>query len=121
VRFDGVEMPPMRKGKAPDSILKHPDQAGAAKENQSSPVHQSPALPSVPPSSPLPPPDISLPPPSKILLLPTPLVRSTDTPPPSRTPLSSSKLSTAPSTSPSPSPSENYCLSPQRRGSSTRN
>jgi hypothetical protein len=36
VRFDGVEMLPMRKGKAPDSILKHPDQAGAAKENQSS-------------------------------------------------------------------------------------
>jgi hypothetical protein len=36
VRFDGVEMPPMRKGKAPESILKHPDQAGAATENQSS-------------------------------------------------------------------------------------
>jgi hypothetical protein len=36
VHFDRVEMPPMRKGKAPDSILKHPDQAGAAKENQSS-------------------------------------------------------------------------------------
>jgi hypothetical protein len=36
VRFDGVEMPLMRKGKAPDSILKHPDQVGAAKENQSS-------------------------------------------------------------------------------------
>jgi hypothetical protein len=36
VHFDGVEMPPMRKGKAPESILKHPDQAGAAKENQSS-------------------------------------------------------------------------------------
>jgi hypothetical protein len=36
VCFDGVEMPPMRKGKALDSILKHPDQAGAAKENQSS-------------------------------------------------------------------------------------
>jgi hypothetical protein len=36
VRFNGVEMPPMRKGKTPDSILKHPDQAGAAKENQSS-------------------------------------------------------------------------------------
>jgi hypothetical protein len=36
VRFDGVEMLPMRKGKAPDSILKHPDQVGAAKENQSS-------------------------------------------------------------------------------------
>jgi hypothetical protein len=36
VRFDGVEMPPMRKGKALDSILKHPDQAGAAKEKQSS-------------------------------------------------------------------------------------
>jgi hypothetical protein len=35
VRFNGVEMP-MRKGKAPESILKHPDQAGAAKENQSS-------------------------------------------------------------------------------------
>jgi hypothetical protein len=35
VRFDGVEMP-MMKGKAPESILKHPDQAGAAKENQSS-------------------------------------------------------------------------------------
>jgi hypothetical protein len=27
---------PTRKGKAPESILKHPDQAGAAKENQSS-------------------------------------------------------------------------------------
>jgi hypothetical protein len=27
---------PMRKGKALDSILKHPDQAGVAKENQSS-------------------------------------------------------------------------------------
>jgi hypothetical protein len=26
----------IRKGKAPESILKHPDQAGAAKENQSS-------------------------------------------------------------------------------------
>jgi hypothetical protein len=36
VHFDGVEMPLMRKGKAPDSILKHPDQAGATKENQSS-------------------------------------------------------------------------------------
>jgi hypothetical protein len=36
VHFNGVEMPPMRKGKAPDGILKHPDQAGAAKENQSS-------------------------------------------------------------------------------------
>jgi hypothetical protein len=36
VCFDGVEMPPMRKEKAPDSILRHPDQAGAAKENQSS-------------------------------------------------------------------------------------
>jgi hypothetical protein len=36
VHFDGVEMPPMRKGKALDSILKHLDQAGAAQENQSS-------------------------------------------------------------------------------------
>jgi hypothetical protein len=35
VLFDGVETP-IRKGKAPESILKHPDQAGAAKENQSS-------------------------------------------------------------------------------------
>jgi hypothetical protein len=35
VQFDGVEMP-IRKGKAPESILKHPDQVGAAKENQSS-------------------------------------------------------------------------------------
>jgi hypothetical protein len=35
VRFNGVEMP-MWKGKAPESILKHPDQVGAAKENQSS-------------------------------------------------------------------------------------
>jgi hypothetical protein len=26
----------IRKGKAPESILKHPDQAGAARENQSS-------------------------------------------------------------------------------------
>jgi hypothetical protein len=31
VRFDRVEMLPMRKGKALDSILKHPDQVGAAK------------------------------------------------------------------------------------------
>jgi hypothetical protein len=35
VQFDGVEML-IRKGKAPESILKHPDQAGAAKENQTS-------------------------------------------------------------------------------------
>jgi hypothetical protein len=35
VRFDGVEML-ARKGKTPESILKHPDQVGAAKENQSS-------------------------------------------------------------------------------------
>jgi hypothetical protein len=35
VQFDGVEML-IRKGKAPESILKHPDQVGAAKENQSS-------------------------------------------------------------------------------------
>jgi hypothetical protein len=34
VRFDGVEMLE-KKGKATESILKHPDQAGAAKENQS--------------------------------------------------------------------------------------
>jgi hypothetical protein len=36
VRFNGVEMLPMRKEKALDSILKHLDQVGAAKENQSS-------------------------------------------------------------------------------------
>jgi hypothetical protein len=35
VQIDGVEML-IRKGKAPESILKHPDQAGAPKENQSS-------------------------------------------------------------------------------------
>jgi hypothetical protein len=35
VQFDGVEMP-ARKGKVPESILKHPDQVGVAKENQSS-------------------------------------------------------------------------------------
>jgi hypothetical protein len=35
VCFDGVEMP-MRKEKASDNILKHPDQVGAAKGNQSS-------------------------------------------------------------------------------------
>jgi hypothetical protein len=81
VRFDGVEMP-MRKGKALDSILKHPDQAGAAKENQSSAA--GPSAP-VPPSSPLPPPDISPPPSSKILPPPTPLVHSTAIPPLSRT------------------------------------
>jgi hypothetical protein len=40
VQFNGVEMP-MRKRKAPESILKHPDQAGAAKENQSSPAGPS--------------------------------------------------------------------------------
>jgi phage gp36-like protein len=37
VHFDGVEMPPMRKEKALDSILKHPDQAGAAKESAADP------------------------------------------------------------------------------------
>jgi hypothetical protein len=31
VRFDGVEMPE-RQGKAPESILKHPDHAGAVRE-----------------------------------------------------------------------------------------
>jgi hypothetical protein len=35
VHFNGVEML-MRKGTALDSILKHPDQVGADKENQSS-------------------------------------------------------------------------------------
>jgi hypothetical protein len=41
VRFNGLEMPLMRKGKALNSILKHPDQAGAAKENQSSTASSS--------------------------------------------------------------------------------
>jgi hypothetical protein len=36
VHFDGVEILLMRKGKDPESILKHQDQVGAAKENQSS-------------------------------------------------------------------------------------
>jgi hypothetical protein len=35
VRFDGVEMLP-RKGKAPESILKHPDHAGATRETNNS-------------------------------------------------------------------------------------
>jgi hypothetical protein len=35
VRFDGVEMP-ARKGKAPESILKHPDHAGAVSETLNS-------------------------------------------------------------------------------------
>jgi hypothetical protein len=35
VQFNRVEML-ARKGKAPESILKHPDHVGAAKENQSS-------------------------------------------------------------------------------------
>jgi hypothetical protein len=52
VRFDGVEMP-MRKKKAPDSILKHPDQAGAAKENQSSAAGPSAPVPRVTVSTPI--------------------------------------------------------------------
>jgi hypothetical protein len=46
-------MPPMRKGKAPDSILKHPDQAGAAKENQSSAAGPSAPVPRVTVSTPI--------------------------------------------------------------------
>jgi hypothetical protein len=53
VRFDGVEMPPMRKGKAPDSILEHPDQVGAAKENQSSAAGPSAPIPRVTVSTPV--------------------------------------------------------------------
>jgi hypothetical protein len=53
VRFDGVEMPPMRKGKAPDSIFKHPDQVGAAKENQSSIAGPSAPVPHVTVSTPV--------------------------------------------------------------------
>jgi hypothetical protein len=53
VRFDGVEMPPMRKGKALDSILKHPDQVGAAKENQSSAAGPSAPVPHVTISTPV--------------------------------------------------------------------
>jgi hypothetical protein len=106
VQFNGVEML-MRKEKAPNSILKHPDQAGAAKENQSR------VLPPVPPSSPLLPEISPLP--------PTPLVHNTITPPLSRTLPSSLKLYTMPLMSPSLSLSENYSLSPQRHGSSTKN
>jgi hypothetical protein len=123
VRFDGVEMP-MRKGKALESILKHPDQAGAAKENQS-----SAAGPSAPVSR------ITVSTPAitasanrditttaiKILLPLTPLVRNTVIPPLSRTLPLSLKLLTAPSTSLSPSLSENYSPSPQRCRSSTKN
>jgi hypothetical protein len=53
VHFDGVEMPPMRKGKALDSILKHPDQAGAAKENQSSAAGPSAPVPRITVSTPI--------------------------------------------------------------------
>jgi hypothetical protein len=53
VHFDGVEMPPIRKGKAPDSILKHPDQAGAAKENQSSAAGPSAPVPRITVSTPV--------------------------------------------------------------------
>jgi hypothetical protein len=42
VRFDGVEMP-ARKGKAPESILKHPDHAGVVRE-----THNSAAGPTTP-------------------------------------------------------------------------
>jgi hypothetical protein len=42
VWFDGVEMP-ARKGKAPESILKHPDHAGAVRE-----THNSAASPTTP-------------------------------------------------------------------------
>jgi hypothetical protein len=53
VHFDGVEMLPMRKGKAPDSILKHPDQVGAAKENQSSATGPSAPVPHITISTPI--------------------------------------------------------------------
>jgi hypothetical protein len=53
VCFDGVKMPPMRKGKALDSILKHPDQAGAAKENQSSAAGPSSPVPCITVSTPI--------------------------------------------------------------------
>jgi hypothetical protein len=53
VCFDGVNMLPMRKGKAPDSILKHPDQAGAAKENQSSAASPSVPVPHITISTPV--------------------------------------------------------------------
>jgi hypothetical protein len=42
VRFDGVEMP-VRKGKVPESILKHPDHAGAVRK-----THNSAASPTTP-------------------------------------------------------------------------
>jgi hypothetical protein len=42
VWFDGVEMP-ARKGKAPESILKHPDHAGAVRK-----THNSAASPTTP-------------------------------------------------------------------------
>jgi hypothetical protein len=43
----------MRKGKAPDSILKHPEQAGAAKENQSSATGPSAPVPCITVSTPI--------------------------------------------------------------------
>jgi hypothetical protein len=71
VWFDRVEMQ-ARKGKAPESILKHPDQVGAAKENRLALPVQVPQLPELPQSPPL-----SPPPPSKPLLPLTPPVPNT--------------------------------------------
>jgi hypothetical protein len=53
VHFNRVEIPPMRKGKAPDSILKHLDQVGAAKENQSSTASPSAPVPCITLSTPI--------------------------------------------------------------------
>jgi hypothetical protein len=120
VRFDGVEMP-MRKGKALDSILKHPDQVGAAKENQSSAAGPSAPVSRITISTPV----IT----TTARNIPTTAVKNTavaDTSGPQyrySTPVEDPAivLKVVNRTLLSPSPSGNYCLSPQRRGSSTRN
>jgi hypothetical protein len=83
VHFDGVEMPPMRKGPrtAFSSTQTRQEQLKRTSLAPPVPVPQSPASPSVPPSSPLLLPEILPPLPSKILPPLTPLVHGTVTPP----------------------------------------
>jgi hypothetical protein len=114
VRFDGVEMP-ARKGKAPESILKHLDHAGAVRETHNSTAGPTTPLETIVTAPSVTSPTVKIPPP------PTPLNPSTATPPPLKTLLSSAKLSTAPWTSPSPSPSVSSFPSLWKHGSSTRN
>jgi hypothetical protein len=109
VQFNRLDMPAWT-GKALEGILKHPDQAGAARKNSSSTAG---------PSAPAP----------RITII-TPIIKTTvsntsspsaTTPPLSRILLLSTKSSTALWTSPSPSPSKSSSLSHQRPRSSIKN